>query len=115
MPKSTSAQAVVLANDQVAERSLLDQIADQVHAGPEPAPNLSPAELEEAKAARGRIRRRGKDLIKEFIAQVLDGTITVAKDAEMMINARIAQIDHLVSLQLNEIMHHPSLQKLERT
>ena len=56
-----------------------------------------------------------KDLIKEFIAQVLDGTITVAKDAEMMINARIAQIDHLVSLQLNEIMHHAGLQKLEGT
>ena len=115
MPKSTSAQAVVVANDEVAGRSLLDQIADQVHAGPEPAPNLSPAELDEAKAARGRIRRRGKDLIKEFIAQVLDGTITVAKDAEMMINARIAQIDHLVSLQLNEIMHHAAFQKLEGT
>jgi len=115
MPKSTSAQAVVVANDEVAGRSLLDQIADQVHAGPEPAPNLSPAELEEARAARGRIRRRGKDLIKEFIAQVLDGTITVAKDAEMMINARIAQIDHLVSLQLNELMHHAALQKLEGT
>src|SRR6478672_3702592 len=115
MPKSTSAQAVVVAKDEVQETSLLDQIADQVHAGPEPGPNLSPAELEEAKAARGRIRRRGKDLIKEFIAQVLDGTITVARDAEMMINARIAQIDHLVSLQLNEIMHHPSLQKLEGT
>ena len=41
MPKSTSAQAVVVANDEVAEKSLLDQIADQVHAGPEPAPNLS--------------------------------------------------------------------------
>jgi type VI secretion system protein ImpC len=115
MPKSTNAQAVVVANDQVVEKSLLDQIADQVHAGPEPGPNLSPAELEEANAARGRVRRRGKDLIKEFIAQVLDGTITVAKDAEMMINARIAQIDHLVSLQLNEIMHHPGLQKLEGT
>jgi type VI secretion system protein ImpC len=30
-----------------------------------------------------------------------------------MINARIAQIDHLVSLQLNEVMHHASFQKLE--
>jgi type VI secretion system protein ImpC len=39
--------------------------------------------------------------------------MTVAKDVEMMINARIAQIDHLLSLQLNEIMHHPSFQKLE--
>jgi type VI secretion system protein ImpC len=31
----------------------------------------------------------------------------------MMINARIAQIDHLLSLQLNEILHHPQFQKLE--
>src|SRR6202163_3580178 len=39
--------------------------------------------------------------------------MTIAKDAEMMINARIAQIDHLLSIQLNEIMHHASFQKLE--
>ena len=32
-----------------------------------------------------------------------------------MINARIAQIDHLLSLQLNEIMHHPKFQQLEAT
>jgi len=32
-----------------------------------------------------------------------------------MINARIAQIDHLVSTQLNEIMHHSDFQKLEGT
>jgi type VI secretion system protein ImpC len=30
-----------------------------------------------------------------------------------MINARIAQIDHLLSIQLNEILHHPTFQKLE--
>src|ERR1700681_4791812 len=39
--------------------------------------------------------------------------MTIARDAEMMINARIAQIDHLLSIQLNEIMHHASFQKLE--
>jgi type VI secretion system protein ImpC len=32
-----------------------------------------------------------------------------------MINARIAQIDHLLSIQLNEILHHPQFQKLEST
>jgi len=41
--------------------------------------------------------------------------MTVARDTEMMINARIAQIDHLISLQLNEILHHPDFQKLEGT
>ena len=39
--------------------------------------------------------------------------MTIARDAEMMINSRIAQIDHLVSLQLNEIMHNAAFQKLE--
>ena len=41
--------------------------------------------------------------------------MTIARDAEMMINARIAQIDHLVSLQLNEVMHNATFQKLEGT
>ncbi len=36
-------------------------------------------------------------------------------DTEAMINARIAQIDHLISLQLNEVMHAPEFQKLEGT
>jgi type VI secretion system protein ImpC len=78
------------------ESSLLDQIVEQGRFGVESAS-----------------RERGKNLVKEFVAQVLDGSMTIAKDAEMMINARIAQIDHLLSLQLNEILHHPSFQKLE--
>jgi type VI secretion system protein ImpC len=32
-----------------------------------------------------------------------------------MINARIAQLDHLISIQLNEVMHAPEFQKLEGT
>jgi type VI secretion system protein ImpC len=39
--------------------------------------------------------------------------MTVARDTESMINARIAQIDHLLSIQINEILHHPEYQKLE--
>src|SRR6267142_4635776 len=58
-------------------------------------------------------KERGRDLVKEFVGQFLDGSMTIARDAEMMINARIAQIDHLLSIQLNEILHHPSFQKLE--
>ena len=53
--------------------------------------------------------------MKEFVAQVLDGSMTVSNDAEAMINARIAQIDHLLSIQLNEVLHHPAFQKLEGT
>jgi type VI secretion system protein ImpC len=39
----------------------------------------------------------------------------MAKDTEAMLNARIAQIDHLISLQLNGVIHAPEFQKLEGT
>src|SRR5579872_2778905 len=90
-----SAQTAAAA-ERVVEKSLLDQI------------------VEEGRLAKDdRAKERGKDLVKEFVAQVLDGSMTVTRDAETMINARIAQIDHLMSIQLNEIMHHPTFQKLE--
>ena len=54
-----------------------------------------------------------RDVLSEFVKQIMEGTITVSKDTERMINARIAQIDKLISMQLNEIMHHPDFQKLE--
>jgi type VI secretion system protein ImpC len=43
----------------------------------------------------------------------MEGTMTISKDTEAMINARIAQIDKLISDQLNEVMHHEDFQKLE--
>ena len=58
-------------------------------------------------------RERGKDLVKVFVQEVLERAATVPKDAETAINARIAQIDNLVSAQLNEVLHHPDFQKLE--
>ena len=81
-----------------AEHSLLDQIVEEGRLARDPS-----------------ARERGKDLVKEFVNQVLEGSMTVSKDAEMMINARIAQIDHLVSLQLNEVLHAKEFQKLEGT
>src|SRR5580704_5673201 len=58
-------------------------------------------------------RDRGRDMIKEYVKEVLAGTITIGRDTDAMINARIAQIDHLLSIQLNEVMHAPEFQKLE--
>ncbi len=56
---------------------------------------------------------RAKDIISEFVAQVMDGQMVMSKDMETTINARIAAIDKIVSSQLNEIMHHEDFQKLE--
>jgi type VI secretion system protein ImpC len=56
-----------------------------------------------------------KDLVGEFAKQVLDEEMTVSKDTAAMINSRIAEIDELLSKQLNEIMHNPEFQQLEAT
>ena len=86
----------VAATGETTERSLLDQIVEEGRIARDPAG-----------------RERGRSLVKEFVAQVLEGSMTVSKDAEAMINARIAQIDHLLSIQLNEVLHNPAFQKLE--
>jgi len=79
-------------------------------------PGLLDKIVEDSRLAKDQTaRERGKDLVREFVSQVLEGSITVSRDTEAMINARIAQIDHLLSLQLNEVLHHPSFQKLEGT
>ncbi|WZP00781.1 type VI secretion system contractile sheath large subunit [Isosphaeraceae bacterium EP7] len=58
-------------------------------------------------------RALAKDLIGEFVDQIMSGTMTVSPDTSAMINARIAQIDALLSEQLNAILHHEDFQKLE--
>ncbi len=53
-------------------------------------------------------------LLSEYALQVLDQGMTVGKDSVVAgIKARIAQIDELLSAQLNEIMHSPEFQKME--
>ncbi len=98
MADQQTSSAPKQAEEQVVEKGLLDQIVEDGRLARDPA-----------------ARERGKNLVKEFIAQVLEGQITVSRDTEAMINARIAQIDHLLSIQLNEILHHPSFQRLEAT
>ena len=56
-----------------------------------------------------------RDLIGEFVNQILDADMTVSKDTAAMINTRIAQIDELLSNQLNAIMHAEAFQALEAT
>ncbi len=54
-----------------------------------------------------------RDMLAEFATQVLDEGMSIDKDTVAMINDRISQIDKLISDQLNEVLHHPDLQKLE--
>lgn len=70
--------------------------------------------LDEGRLARDEMQtERAKDMIAEFVQQIMQGEMVVSKDTEAMINARVAQIDKLLSAQLNEIMHAEEFQKLE--
>lgn len=77
-------------------------------------PSLLDTIIQEGRMAREEsYRDRARDLIGEFVSQIMEGTMTIAKDTEAMINARIAQIDTLISEQLNEVMHAEEFQRLE--
>ncbi|MCV5823988.1 type VI secretion system contractile sheath large subunit, partial [Escherichia coli] len=52
-------------------------------------------------------------MIAEFVNQVMSGTLTMSKNMDVAINSRIAEIDRLISAQMNEIMHHEEFQRLE--
>jgi type VI secretion system protein ImpC len=76
------------------ETSLLDQIIENIATEPTQ-------------------REFARDIIGEFAQQVLDGAMVVSKNTEGMLKARIAQLDALISAQLNEVMHAPEFQRLE--
>src|SRR5688572_28910330 len=58
-------------------------------------------------------RERNRDLVARFVTEVLQGSVSASGGIERTINARIAQIDRLISLQLSEVMHHAGFQQLE--
>lgn len=78
------------------------------------APGLLDQILTEGRMARDEFQtERAKDMISEFVGQVMRGEITMSKNMDATINARIAEIDRLVTAQMNEIMHHEDFQKME--
>lgn len=54
-----------------------------------------------------------RDQIASLVDEVLAGTVTVSRDLAASIDARVAELDKLLSDQLNAIMHHAEFQKLE--
>jgi len=63
MAQVEKAQGAVVGGE-TAERSLLDQIVEEGRIARDPAG-----------------KERGKNLVREFVAQVLEGSMTVSKDA----------------------------------
>jgi len=96
MPKTKEENAAVTTVETESGGGLLDQI------------------LAEGRMARDDYQKeKAKDMIGEFVSQVMSGELTMSKNMDVAINSRIAEIDRLVSAQMNEIMHHEEFQKLE--
>ena len=80
------------------ELSLLDRIIQEGKMAAEPSQSVY-----------------AKKLLGQFATQILDEGMKSAPDKGVvaMINERIAEIDHILTDQLNAIMHHPEFQALE--
>jgi type VI secretion system protein ImpC len=95
-PKLTPQAEAATVTQTATEGSLLDKMITQGR--------LGQTEVE---------RQKGKAWVSELVDQVLDGQIQVDADTDRMLGERIKQLDELISLQLNEVMHAEEFQKLE--
>ena len=64
-------------------------------------------------SARTRTESDFPDPIGQLVEGIMDRKIAVSDDTERMLTDRIADLDQLLSDQLNAIMHDPEFQKLE--
>lgn len=79
-----------------------------------PQPSLLDSIISQSRVARSDTERdRTRDLIGELVNQVLEGEVTPSKDLIAVLDARIAEIDSMLSEQMNEIMHASEFQQLE--
>lgn len=85
-----------LAQPPVEEGNLLDQIVHQ------------------SRVAKSVIEHeRAKDIIGELVKEVMQGTVVVSDNLCATLDARVADLDTLISEQLSAVMHAAEFQKLE--
>lgn len=91
-----SPSAVQVQQAAEAQTSLLDQI------------------VSESRVARSAVEHdRARDLITELVSQVMSGTVVMSENLAATLDARIAELDAMLSDQLSVVMHAPEFQKLE--
>ncbi len=94
--QATQTQGAAVA--EAVESSLLDNIVAQSR--------VARSETEHARA---------RDIIAELVREVMDGTVVMSENLGATLDARVAELDRLISVQLSEVMHNAEFQKLEST
>lgn len=68
----------------------------------------------ESKVAKSRTEHvRAKNIISELVKEVMQGTVVVSDNLSATLDARVAELDKLLSDQLSAIMHAAEFQQLE--
>jgi type VI secretion system protein ImpC len=92
------------------------QTRPEVQTAEQDSASLLDRVISESKVARSDVERaRAKDLIGELAAQVMEGTVTISRNLSATLDARVAELDELISDQLNEVLHAAEFQKMEST
>jgi type VI secretion system protein ImpC len=72
--------------------------------------------VEQSRVAKsGAEHQRAKDIISELAREVMNGTVVVSDNLNRTLDARVAELDRMISEQLSAVMHAPEFQQLEST
>ncbi len=96
MSTQTTDSAAPTAQTETVEQGLLDQIIEQSR--------VAKSEDE---------HQRARDIISQLAREVMSGTVVVSDDLNRTLDARVAELDRMISEQLSAVMHAPEFQALE--
>ncbi len=91
LPHSATASAAAILDE-----ASLNDIIDRTQIAQSPAEKL-----------------RAADVIGQLVREVMDGAVVVSDSLARSLDARIAEIDELISAQLSAVMHAPEFKRIE--
>lgn len=99
-----------------AEKTAAQTAAAQATTTEAPAgPSILEKVLEAGRVSKAEpeVRQYHSDLVGQLVEDIMSQEMKISDDTEQMLNNRIAELDQLLSDQLNAIMHDEDFQKLE--
>lgn len=75
--------------------------------------NVLDSILEDSLAETPQRREENRNLLRDFVSDALYQQQYSSQDIAFQIEARIQALDDLISVQINEVLHHPEYQNLE--
>jgi type VI secretion system protein ImpC len=97
----------------------MNEERDELQTAPDAAERRRGDDLLSRILGEGRLARdelgaaHARQMLSEFVEQIVDGRLAASDNTVAAINSRIEEIDRLISAQLNEVMHAEEFRKLE--